>query len=163
MRHILRRPDLTPDSWRYLGEDAAAGDALLVPLAEWRRTPQAWAQWRGPLGVRLAPVDRVEDLAADLPRLSLIAAEFPSPGEGRGYTQGQLLRGRFGFTGELRAVGAGVRQDLIWLLARCGFDAFELAANEDPQAAAAALKRYDVVYQASAARLPVGRQRFFAA
>jgi uncharacterized protein (DUF934 family) len=163
MRHILRRPDLSPDVWRYLGEEAAAEDALLVPLAEWRRTPQAWAQWRGPLGVRLAPVDRVEDLAADLPRLSLIAAEFPSPGEGRGYTQGQLLRGRFGFTGELRAVGAGVRQDLIWLLARCGFDAFELAANEDPQAAAAALQRYDVVYQASAARLPVRRQRFFAA
>ena len=61
MRHILRRPDLSPDVWRYLGEEAAAEDALLVPLAEWRRTPQAWAQWRGPLGLRLAPVDRVEE------------------------------------------------------------------------------------------------------
>jgi uncharacterized protein (DUF934 family) len=163
MRHILRRRELSLDAWRYLGEDAAAGAALIVPFAEWRRTPQAWAEWRGPLGVRLAPVDRVEDLAADVPRLSLIAAEFPSPGEGRGYTQGQLLRGRYGFGGELRAVGAGVRQDLIWLLARCGFDAFELAANEDPQAAAAALGRYDVVYQASSAALPVRQQRFFSA
>jgi len=162
MRHILRRRELSADSWRYLGEDTSAG-GLIVPLAEWRRTPQTWAQWRGPLGVRLAPVDRVEDLADDLPRLALIAAEFPSPGEGRGYTQGQLLRGRFAFKGELRAVGAGVKQDLIWLLARCGFDAFELAAHEDPQAAAAALARYDVIYQGSTGQLPVRAQRFFAA
>jgi uncharacterized protein (DUF934 family) len=163
MRHILRRHELRLDSWRYLGEDAADTQALIVPFAEWRRTPQVWAAWRGPLGVRLAPVDRVEELVGDLPRLSLIAAEFPSPGEGRGYTQGQLLRGRLGFAGELRAVGAGVRQDLIWLLARCGFDAFELAPNEDPQAAAAALTRYDVVYQGSTGRLAVRQQRFFSA
>jgi uncharacterized protein (DUF934 family) len=163
MRHILRRRELTADAWRYLGEDAPDTQALIVPFAEWRRTPDTWAAWRGALGVRLAPVDRVEDLAADLPRLSLVAAEFPSPGEGRGYTQGQLLRGRFGFQGELRAVGAGVRQDLIWLLARCGFDAFELAPNEDPQAAAAALRRYDVIYQGSSGHLPVRRQRYFSA
>jgi uncharacterized protein (DUF934 family) len=163
MRHILRRRDFTPDTWRYLGEEAGAGSALIVPLSEWRRTPQVWAEWRGALGVRLAPADRAEELAGDLTRLALIAAEFPSPGEGRGYTQGQLLRGRCGFTGELRAVGAGVRQDLIWLLARCGFDAFELAAGESPQAAAAALDRYDVIYQGSSGEVPVRRQRFFAA
>jgi uncharacterized protein (DUF934 family) len=58
-------------------------------------------------------------------------------------------------------VGAGVRQDLIWLLARCGFDAFELAPNEDPRAAAEALGRYDVIYQGSSAQLPVRQQRFF--
>jgi uncharacterized protein (DUF934 family) len=162
MRHILRPRELLPDPWRYLGEEDAAGKGVIVPLAEWRRTPEVWADWRGPLGVRLSPVDRVEDLV-DLPRLSLVAAEFPSPGEGRGYTQGQLLRGRFGFTGELRAVGAGVKQDLIFLLARCGFDAFELAPGEDAQAAAAALTRYDVVYQASRGEVPVRRQRFFAA
>jgi uncharacterized protein (DUF934 family) len=163
MRHILRLHELTADPWRYLGEDAAAAQGVIVPLAEWRRTPEAWSAWRGPLGVRLSPVDRVEDLSADLGRVQLVAAEFPSPGEGRGYTQGQLLRGRFGFRGELRAVGAGVKQDLIWLLARCGFDAFELAPGEDPQAAAAALRRYDVVYQASRGELPVRGQRFFAA
>jgi uncharacterized protein (DUF934 family) len=163
MRHILRPPELTADPWRYPGEDDAAGKGVIVPFAEWRRTPEVWAAWRGPLGVRLSPVDRVEELGADLGRVQLVAAEFPSPGEGRGYTQGQLLRGRFGFRGELRAVGAGVKQDLIWLLARCGFDAFELAPGEDPQAALAALARYDVVYQASRGEVPVRGQRFFAA
>ena len=162
MRHILRRHDYGADSWRYPGEDGAGG-GLIVPLAEWRRAPATWTAAGVPLGLRVSPVDRVEEFAHDLPLFSLVAVEFPSPGEGRGYSQGQLLRGRFGFTGELRAVGAGVKQDLIFLLARCGFDAFELAAGEDPQAASAALGRYDVIYQAGAGELPVRAQRFFAA
>ena len=88
--------------------------------------------------------------------------QFPNPGDGRGYSQGRLLRERFGFTGELRAVGAGVRQDQVFLLARCGFDALELAAGEDPQAALAALSRYDVAYQPGAPQVAIRRQRFFA-
>ena len=163
MRHILRRRELIPDPWRYFGEELAAGDAVVVPLSEWRRSPETWQHWSGPLGVRLSAVDGVEDLQEELPRLQLITAEFPSPGEGRGYTQGQLLRTRFGFNGELRAVGAGVRQDLMFLLARCGFDAFELAEGEDPAAALQALGRYRVAYQGSAGELPFKRQRFFAA
>jgi uncharacterized protein (DUF934 family) len=105
----------------------------------------------------------VEELAEFLPRLSLVACEFPSPGEGRGYTQGRLLRERYGFRGELRAVGAGVRQDLVFLLARCGFDALELAPGEDTDAAIRALSRYDVAYQPGAAQVPLRGQRYFAA
>ncbi len=162
MRHILRQRELHADSWRYLGEEIADGEAVVVPLAELRAARTHWWAWSGRLGVRLAPVDRVEELSEDLPRLDLIAVEFPAPGEGRGYSQGRLLRERFGFRGELRAVGAGVRQDQVFLLARCGFDAIELAAGEDPQAARRALTRYDVAYQPGAAQVSVRRQRFFA-
>ena len=101
-------------------------------------------------------------MSEHLPRLDLVAVEFPTAGEGRGYSHGRLLRERFGFRGELRAVGAGVRQDQVFLLARCGFDAIELAAGEDPQAARRALNRYDVAYQPGAAQVSVRRQRFFA-
>jgi uncharacterized protein (DUF934 family) len=162
MRHILRQRELHADPWRYLGEELADGDAVVVPFPELRAARERWWAWSGRLGVRLAPVDRVEDLGEDLARLDLIAVEFPSPGEGRGYSQGRLLRERFGFRGELRAVGAGVRQDQVFLLARCGFDAIELAAGEDPQAARRALGRYDVAYQPGAAEVNVRRQRFFA-
>jgi uncharacterized protein (DUF934 family) len=167
MRHILRRREWLADEWRYLGEEpagAAEAAALIVPLAQWRADPQAWrgrsVRPGARLGVRLAPADGVEELAAELPYLRLVAVEFPNPGGGRGYTQGWLLRERFGFTGELRAVGAGVRQDQVFLLARCGFDALELAAGEDPQAAVRALGRYDVAYQPGAAQIAVRRQRF---
>jgi uncharacterized protein (DUF934 family) len=163
MRHILRQHEVLADTWHYLGEDPAGSEALIVPFAELRADPARFAARTGRLGVRLAPVDRVEELTEALPRLSLVACEFPSPGEGRGYSQGRLLRERFGFTGELRAVGAGVKQDLVFHLARCGFDALELVPGEDVQAALRAWQRYDVAYQPGAAQVRLRRQRFFAA
>ena len=163
MRRILRRREIVADDWIHLGEDAADGAALIVPLAELRKDPgRWWRQWPGRLGVRLTPVDRVEELADELPRLDLVAVEFPNPGDGRGYSQARLLRERLGFRGELRAVGAGVRQDQVFLLARCGFDAIELAGGEDADAARAALQRYDVAYQPGSPETVIRRQRFFA-
>jgi uncharacterized protein (DUF934 family) len=113
--------------------------------------------------VRLSPADAVEDLAEDVQRLSLIAAEFPTPGEGRGYTQGRLLRSRLQFKGELRAVGAGVKQDLLFIMSRSGFDSFELAPGQTFDAALAALDRYTVAYQPAQPVPSIRQQRFFAA
>ena len=160
MRRILRRREIVADDWRHLGEGAEEGSALIVPLLELRKDPERWRGWRGRLGVRLSSVDPVEELAADLPRLDLVAVEFPTPSDGRGYSAARLLRERLGFRGELRAVGAGVRQDQVFLLARCGFDAIELAQNEDPDAARRALDRYDVAYQGGSAEVALRRQRF---
>jgi uncharacterized protein (DUF934 family) len=161
MRHILRRHEWVADGWRYLGEQAANGDPLIIPLAQWLGDTDRWRQRTGPLGVRLAPAERVEDLAGSLAVLKLVAVEFPGPGDGRGYSQGRLLRERLGFSGELRAIGAGVRQDQVFLLARCGFDALELAVGEDPAAARRALQRYDVAYQPGAPGVALRRQRFY--
>jgi len=161
MRHILRRREWLADEFRYLGEDGAAeSGAVIVPFAEWRNAPQRWGGFAGALGVRLSPIDRVEELAPDLARFRVVAVEFPAPGEGRGYTTGRLLRERYGFTGELRAVGAGVKQDLVFLLARCGFDSFDLAAGQTPASALLALHRYDVAYQPGDPRVPLRAQRF---
>lgn len=162
MRYILRRREIVADDWRHLGEELAEGASVILPLAELRAGAARWAGWRGRLGVRLAPADAPEELAADLPRLNLVAVEFPNAGDGRGYSQGRLLRSRLGFWGELRAVGLGVKQDQVFLLARCGFDAMELAPGEDLEAARRALGRYSVAYQPGAARANPGRQRFFA-
>jgi uncharacterized protein (DUF934 family) len=160
MRHILRRHELVEDDWRYLGEAAPGAAALIVPLVQLRSDADRWRQYPGRLGVQQAPPDRIEELVPELPRLSLVAVEFPSAGDGRGYSQGRLLRERYGFSGELRAFGAGVRQDQVFLLARCGFDALELAAGEDAAAAQRALTRYDVAYQPGAPHVALRRQRF---
>jgi uncharacterized protein (DUF934 family) len=153
MRCVLRRREIVSDDWRHLAEDPdAAPEAcgLIVPWQELRAHPELWAAHAGPLGVRIGPADRVEDLAPDLKRFALVAVEFPGPTEGRGYTQGRLLRTRLGFTQELRALGPAVKRDLIFALARCGFDAFEVAAGEDLAACARALDRYSVAYQSAA-------------
>jgi uncharacterized protein (DUF934 family) len=169
MRRILRRLEVGADEWRLFGEapalaaDAVADvDAVIVPLAELRKDSAAWLGRKGRLGVRLAPAESVESLADLLPRLALVAVEFPAVGEGRGFSYGRLLRDRLKFTGELRAVGAGVKQDKIFLLARCGFDSFELPPGERADEAVAALRRYDVVYQPAEPVDGIKRQRYFA-
>jgi uncharacterized protein (DUF934 family) len=131
-------------------------------VAQLRSDPLKWQRRTGRLGVRLGPGDAVEELAPLLPRLALIALEFPSPGDGRGYSQARLLRERLDFRGELRAVGAGVREDQAFLLARCGFDCLEPPAGVDPETLRLALRRYDVAYQPGAAHPELRRQRFFA-
>jgi uncharacterized protein (DUF934 family) len=163
MRLVLRRREFVADDWRHFEQDSAAvsgADALIVPLSELRNNEAAWFARQGRLGVRIAPADKVASLANELGRFALIAVDFPTPAEGRGYTQGRLLRSRLGFSGELRAVGAAVKRDLIFALARCGFDAFELALGEDPEACAKALDRYTVAYQPAAAGSPPERLRF---
>jgi uncharacterized protein (DUF934 family) len=160
MRHILRRHEIEADAWVHLGEEVAPGAPLIVPVSALRAEPERWRSWAGPLGIRVSPTDPVEDLGTVLPRISLVAVEFPNSGDGRGYSQGRLLRTRLNFRGELRALGPGVRQDQVFLLARCGFDAFELAPGEDLEAARRALSRYSVAYQPGASAVSLSRQRF---
>ena len=166
MRHILRRRELVTDDWRYAGEDGAdeaANAAMVVPFADFRTHIAKWRAYPGRLGVRLSPADAIEDLAEDIQRLSLVAAEFPTPGEGRGYSQGRLLRSRLQFKGELRAVGAAVKQDLLFILSRCGFDSFELAPGQKIEEALAALQRYSVAYQPAEPVPSIRQQRYRAA
>jgi len=167
MRRILRRRELVHDDWAYIGEDGvleiADGIALIVPFADFRTHIQKWRAYQGRLGVRLSPADAVEDLADDIQRLSLVAVEFPSPGEGRGYSQARLLRSRLDFRGELRAVGAAVKQDLLFIMARCGFDSFELAPGQKFEDALLGLDRYSVAYAPAEPVPSVRQQRFYTA
>lgn len=133
-RRLLRDGYVTPDDWRYLGEGPvpaadATTESVIISLERWLGEHTTWLRHSGRLGVVLQPADKVEQLAPDIPRFALIAAEFPGPTDGRGYTQGRLLRERYRFTGELRASGY-VRRDQLFLLARCGFNSFELPEDQ---------------------------------
>lgn len=129
-RRLLRDRRIVGDDWLYLAETTDTNvPALIVPLDRWLQDRDTWMSFHGRLGIVLTPVHPVEALAPDLARFDLIAAEFASASDGRGYTQGRLLRERWKFGGELRAVGY-VRQDQLFFLARCGFNSFELPDNE---------------------------------
>jgi len=98
-------------------------------------------------------------LAASLGRLKVVAVNFPKFGDGRGYSIARLLRERYGYRGELRAIGE-VARDHLYFMAQCGFDAFQLRAGEDPQQALAAFNDFSEAYQASVARpRPLFRRR----
>ncbi|MCJ8239169.1 DUF934 domain-containing protein [Peteryoungia algae] len=75
------------------------------------------------LGVLLAPADDVRKLEPYLDRIALIAVAFPAFSDGRGFSHATLLRDRLGYTGELRAVG-DVLIDQVPLMLRTGFDSF---------------------------------------
>ena len=78
-----------------------------------------------PLGLLLAAGETVDDIAADLPRFALIALDFPKFSDGRAFSTARLLREKYGYAGELRAVG-NVLADQIPLMRRVGFDTFEV-------------------------------------
>ena len=123
----------------------ADGEAL---LADGRR-----------VGVPLNPDHAVEDLAYDQPPLALVALEFSRFRDGRPYSAAMLLRGRYGFAGEVRAVGEVLR-DQAFEMARCGFDAFEPADGSTSEQWAGAALRFRHVYQAAAdGRTPAYRER----
>jgi uncharacterized protein (DUF934 family) len=149
-RRLLRDGAIVVDEWRTTGEGAATvaeAGALLLALSEFRAERERWLARAGPLGVILAPADDEQELVPDLARFALVAAEFTGLSEGRGYTQGRLLRERWGFAGELRARGA-IHRDHVFLLARCGFNSFELPESEF-EGAAAALHTFSAAYQSS--------------
>ena len=141
------------DSWTHVGDEdelPAAGGAI-VTLARWRAERETLAGRNAPLGVLLASHEGPEEVADDLDRFDLIAVSFPQFKDGRGYSTGRLLRERYGFTGELRAVG-NVLRDQLAFMARCGFDSFEYAGRTDPAEALKAFDEIAIVYQTAADR-----------
>ncbi len=110
----------------------------------------------------LVVFEPTDDLAAKAERigaLGVIAVNFPKYGDGRGYSIARLLRERYDYKGELRAVGV-VARDHLQLMAQCGFDSFLLREGEDAQAALAAFDDFSESYQANAAQpVPLFRRR----
>ncbi len=90
----------------------------------------------------------IQVLASLLPRLNLIAVQFPKVVDGRGYSLAYLICNRLHYAGELRAVGDFTRDQLFYLQ-RTGFNAMTLRAGEDAHAALAAFNTFSVRYQGS--------------
>ena len=109
--------------------------------------------------IRLEPTDDPAAIAARLSTVSLIEVNFPKFGDGRGFSIARLLRERYGYKGELRAVGHVVRDHLHYM-EQCGFDAFLLRDGEDVDEALAGFDDFSEHYQASVAQpTPLFRRR----
>ena len=96
--------------------------------------------------LRLEPTDDPAAVAERLARVARVEVHFPKFGDGRGFSIGRLLRERYGYKGELRAVGQ-ITRDHLYFMDRVGFDAFELREGEDAAEALASFKDFSVSYQ----------------
>jgi uncharacterized protein (DUF934 family) len=109
--------------------------------------------------LRLEPTDDPAAFADRLAGAARVEVVFPKFGDGRGFSIARLLRERYGYKGELRAVGHVVRDHLHYMES-CGFDAYQLKDGEDAAQALAGFDDFSESYQASAARpLPLFRRR----
>ncbi len=145
---IIRNRRVEDDRWETLAADATDIPAgpVIVPLALWKAKRDELLARPTPVGVWLRPDDEPGDIAPDLPRLHIVAVQFPKGGDGRGYSTATLLRSRYGYRGELRAFG-DLGRDHVFGLARVGFDSMRLAERHDPHAALAAFNDFSLRYQ----------------
>jgi uncharacterized protein (DUF934 family) len=141
------------------GQEPAPGAPILVPLDRFRSEGDAWLDRGLEVGVRLASDEGPETLSNVLPRLKLVALDFPIYRDGRAYSSAALLRERLRWTGELRAVGDVLREQ-AWLMVRAGFDSFAPADDSTAEQWAAKAARFRHVYQpAPDGRPPAWRER----
>ncbi|WP_372527191.1 DUF934 domain-containing protein [Piscinibacter sp.] len=146
--------DTHSDPWHTItGEDGPMVTLTPTPhslltLAQWNGVKHQWPA-DAPVGVAFPNDADIEDLAEDLPRLTLVALPFPKWVDGRAYSQARLLRSRYRFSGQVRATGE-VLVDMLPLLKRTGFDAVVLRADQSIDAAERALRFFPGHYQGDA-------------
>lgn len=139
-------------------QDLVPGDVILSLTRFQAEGDRLLSEGRA-VGVRLKSDEEAEALAYDLPRLAVVALEFPKFRDGRPYSNARILRERYGYEGEVRAVGDVLREQAHFML-RCGFDAFEPADGTGAQQWEAATRRYRHVYQRAAdGRVPAFEER----
>ncbi|MDG1164026.1 MAG: DUF934 domain-containing protein, partial [Porticoccaceae bacterium] len=104
---------------------------------------------RGSLGVWIDGNEEIEAVAELLLVSPVIAIKFPKFADGRGFSVARLLRERYTYKGEIRAIGEIIR-DQLYLLRRCGFNAFEFGAQVNLAEASASLLDFSDAYQVAA-------------
>ena len=146
---IIRKRAITDDDFVHVpdGAELPGAGKPIVTLARYAKDRDALLARYSALGVRIT-TDKLPSDVPEIGRLALIAIEFPRFTDGRGYSIARQLRERHRFTGELRAVG-WVLRDQLFYLERCGFDAFELKPGKPLESALEAFGEFSGTYQAA--------------
>lgn len=152
MPEIILRDRVVTDAWEVLRPEAGTTPELpagpvVVPLSIWIEQADALVDRRD-VGVWIASHEDPATLRAWLDRVPLVAVDFPKFTDGRGYSIGHLLRTRYGYRGELRAIG-DVLPDQLDYLRRVGFDAYAVRADKDIHDALRLLTTFSQPYQNS--------------
>ncbi|EIK43847.1 hypothetical protein O59_002928 [Cellvibrio sp. BR] len=166
MQKLIKDGQIVENTWRLIAKtegDAAAVEVpagqVIIPVAVWNAQKDT-LQNRTDIGVWLDSDEGAELIGADANRFAVIAVNFPLFMDGRAFSTARLLRERYGFTGELRAVGNFMRDQLCYLR-RCGVNAFAFAdAEANLEEAVKSLSDLQEYYQAAVDQpLPLFRRR----
>jgi uncharacterized protein (DUF934 family) len=152
---VIKGQDVVPDDWTLLrlaeGQTADAvvvpEGKVIVPLTVWTAQNEVLAS-RAAIGVWLAADERPEVLKGELDKFAVVAVDFPKFTDGRGYSIAFNLRKRLGYTGELRAIG-DVLRDQLFSMKRVGFNAYDCRPDRNIFDALKGLTVFSETYQAS--------------
>ena len=146
---IIKDKQIIEDSWTHVADsdEITTGD-ITVSLSRWKKEKAELGDHQGNVGIRISPADTVEDIATDLNNVKLVAVEFPAFTDGRAFSHARILRSRYGYEGEIRAIG-NYMPDQVFYLTRVGVNAFQLENPKELQLALSTMNDFTVKYQAS--------------
>lgn len=149
---IIKNNQVIEDSWQLLSSDCSLEEALLepqpiVPLTLWQKYTTELKKLPA-LGLWLDSHEAIEDIVENLALFPLIALNFPVFTDGRHFSSARLLRERYAYQGEIRAIG-DVLRDQLFFMQRCGFDAYVIRADRCPYDALQSLTEFSVCYQSA--------------
>jgi uncharacterized protein (DUF934 family) len=155
MREIIKDKAIVSDDWTVLRltenetPDAVSVPAgkVIIPLKVWLLQRESLLS-RTDIAVWFSSDEQAKELKEDISRFSLLAVDFPKFADGRGYSIAYNLRSRFNFTGELRAIG-DVLRDQLFYMQRVGFNAFATREDKNIHDAIKGLTDFSEKYQTS--------------
>lgn len=160
---VIKNNQVVEDNWERVIElenDSPLPEGqVIIPFSYWLDNREQLISSDKKVAVCVNGDDETDEVARDLEHFELIALDFPKFTDGRSYSHARLLRERYGYEGEIRAVG-DVLQDQLFYMQRCGIDSFQVREDKDINKALGALKGFSVKYQTAAdGALPVYRLR----
>lgn len=166
MSKLIKDGGLVADNWTLLKEstgpevlEVVRGKNLIVPLNFWLENNSEIALFEGGIGIWLDSHETPNMIGTNLNEIPVIALNFPSFTDGRSYTSARQLRNELSYQGELRAIG-DILVDQMYYLSQCGFNAFNLRHDQDPERCLQALDDFSTNYQATVSQpTPLFRRR----
>ncbi len=148
MQKLIKNGQLANNDWTVIeqGGELPLNGKVFVNLADWQDNEESLLARDA--GIWLNSDQSPRDISIDVNKIPAIAINFPVFADGRGYSYAYILRNELGFSGELRAIG-DVLRDQLFYMHRCGFNAYQIRDDRDAANAIEALKDFSHTYQAS--------------
>lgn len=155
MPKLISKDAVMDNPWTVMKEStgpeilkAVPGKNFIVPLQFWKLYQEELNDYDGAIAVWINSDENPAQIADELHSLPLIALNFPVFSDGRSYTNARELRQKYAYTGEIRAVG-DVLRDQLYYMAQCGFDSFEIRHDQDENLCLEAFKDFKTGYQST--------------
>lgn len=160
---VIKDNRIIEDEWQRLKEidivDELPAGKVIMPFAYWQANRDRLIAQGKKYAVCVNGDVETEEVVKYMDHFEMIALDFPVFTDGRSYSHARLLRERYGYIGELRAVG-DVLRDQLFFMQRCGIDSYQVREDKNIEDALKAFTEFSVKYQTAADRVqPVYKLR----